>query len=364
MIAKTLHYADIVLMPENTIDFLEFVSGDTGIQYDYFDSVNSYENHNLIKSYSISNPRETVGYIALYNFDSLNCTANIFGKIRCKQNYGDIIKAFLALLRYAFSELKLKKINLIYRHDNYFYDDVCLHLGFIREGVQRGQLNCDGKFVDLKIYGMLDYEFLRLASSKYKRMFAWDYSFDPRHVMPLSLAKHFNCRVSTNSIDNPNRAYFNDWLYEFVMNKEVDNNNLLKYKDVTFPVSIFDQASKFDCFSCTGQVIEVPQGCYNELLLVTTALFGYKQTVVTAIYDDDSREESEFSVGDWCDRIVRNEYIIHIGAACRELGSRSNMIKCDAYIYLQRVQLNPNKNLRKLIFPKNHDIFIFAGSLC
>ena len=74
---------------------------------------------------------------------------------------------------------------------------------------------------------------------------------------------------------------------------------------------------------------------------------------------------SVFNIGDWCEKIARDEHIIHYAAACRELGQKSNMVKCDAFVYLQRVHINWDKLLKRLIFPmESNEIFIFAGALC
>lgn len=362
MDGSVLRYADITLEPVDLRDMVEFDTGYTEIQYDYFDSIVSRDGNCLVEAYRIGNQTGTVGYAVLYHMDATNGTADIYGKISGKQYYGDFIKAFLALLGHAFTERNLKKLSLIYRQDNYFFDDVCKHLCFIREGLLRGQLDCGGRRFDINVYGMLDYEYRRLAAGLYMKMFAWDYSFYPKNVVQLDLAGHFNRRLFTNSLDNPNNARINDWLREYVMNRTVPEEHCLVYKDVKFPVRIFDPGFKFDCFLCGKQEISVPEGRYTDLLLVATAQFGNRQTYITAVYEDGTREECEFSVGDWCERITRNEHIIHYAAACRNLGWNSNMVKCDAFVYLQRVNIDSNKRLKKLIFPmEENEIFIFAG---
>jgi len=358
-----LRYADVTLESIDPNQTIEFDAGDTGMQYDYFDSAISGGDRS-VEIFRIINQTESIGHVALYRLDFLNRTANIYGTISRNQYYGDFIKALLALLEYAFTNLHLKKLNFVYRQDNYFFDDVCKHLDFVREGLLRGQLSFNEKSVDINVYGMLDYEYKRLSTSTYKRLFAWDYSFNPSVIMYLDLSNQFNRRLFTNSIDNPNHAWINDWLGEYVMNRSFTKDHCLTYKNVKFKVSIFDPETEFDCFSCSNQEVTISDGNYSELLLVTTAQFGFKQTFITAEYTDGSVEECEFTVGDWCDKIVRNEHIIHYAAACRNLGRESNMIKCDAFIYLQRVHINPDKVLHKLIFPKNDDIFIFAGALC
>lgn len=250
MDGRTLRYADIMLEPVGLGEMIEYGTDDTGIQYDYFDSVAPKDGDCLAEPYKIINQTGTVGYVALYHIDITNGTADIYGRISEKRYYSDFIKAFLALLRHAFTERKIEKLCLV-------------------------------------------------------------------------------------------------------------------YKGIKFPVQIFDPSSGFDCLLCGKQEISVPEGRYTDLLLVATAQFGDRQAYITAVYEDGTSEECRFDVGDWCNKIVRDEHIIHYAAACRNLGWKSNMVKCDAFVYLQRVRINSYKGLKKLIFPmEDSEIFIFAGALC
>lgn len=359
-----LHYANVMLMPATINKLLLLPSEDADIKYDFFDYVISNNIDSATIAYMIHNPTSVIGYVALYCYDSINRTANIYGRITNRTYYGDFVKAFIALLKYAFIELRLNKLTFCYRQDNYIFDEICENLHFIREGLLRGQLYFQDKSYDINLYGMLNYEYQRLASSWYKRMFSWDYDFSPRDVVQLSLTALFNRRLFTNSLDNPNRAQTNDWIGEFALNRTIINDNCLEYKNIKFPVRIFDQDFEFDCFSCAKQEISVNEGQYSDLLIIATAQFGDKQTHITAEYSDGSVEEMVFTVGDWCAKIARDEYVIHYAAACRQLSWNTNMIKGDAHVYLQRVRLNGEKTLCKLIFPNEHDIFIFAGGLC
>ena len=362
---RTLRYADITLEPACLGGMLGFGTGDTGIRYDCFDSIAPREGDGLAEAYRIRSQREAIGYMALYHMEADRHTALIYGKISGKQYYGDFVKSFLALMGHAFTGLGLRKLVLAYRRDSYLFDDVCRHLGFIREGLLRGQLDCGGELLDVNVYGMLRHEYQRLAAGTYRRMFAWDYGFEPEGVALLDLTGHFNRRLFTNSLDNPNHARINDWLREYVMNRTVPEEHFLEYKGIRFPVRIFDIDSEYDCLLCGRQEISVPEGRYTDLLLVATAQFGDRQAYITAAYGDGTREECAFHVGDWCSSIVRDGHAIHHAAACRELGWKSSMVKCDAHLYLQRVRLNPEKWLEKLIFPmEDNEIFVFAGALC
>lgn len=183
--------------------------------------------------------------------------------------------------------------------------------------------------------------------------------------MQLDLTGYFNRRLFTNSLNNPNHARINDWLEEYVMNRAVLEEHCLTYQDIKFPVRIFDPSSGFGCFLCGKQEISVPEGRYTDFLLVATAQFGDRQAYIIAVYEDGTREECRFRIGDWCNRIPSDEHIIHHAATCRELGRGSNMVRCGANLYLQRLHINSDKQLRELVFPmENDEIFVFAGALC
>lgn len=360
-----LKYADITLrkvVPNEAIKLDR--NSDTEIKFDYYDSSVTNSCNDSLLIYSIYYQENCVGMISLYQIDNVNRIANIYGYVYNKRHYFELIKALLLFLKYSFTELSMNKLYFLYREDNHFFDEVCSTLGFVREGLLRGQLTCGKTSIDVNLLGMLDYEYRRLSKSEYKRMFSWDYSFDPHDVEQLNFTYHFNRRLFTNSIDNPNHAWINDWLGEYVLNQEIPDDRCLHYKGIRFQVNIFNYDYDFDCFSCNNQKINVACANYSDLLLITTAQFGYKQEFIIAEYEDETREECEFTISDWCDKTIRDEHVIYSAAACRCLGPGANMIKCHAFVYLQRVKLDSSKILRRIIFPDNHDIFIFAGALC
>ena len=170
----------------------------------------------------------------------------------------------------------------------------------------------------------------RYKQSEYSRMFTWDGSYIPKECIHVNIDALLNCRSFTNSLDNPNHALMNDGLYEFALNKSIGNDNCLIYKDISFPVKIFDTESKYDSLICCGQLIDVPTGCYRDILLISTAQFGYKEAYVSLTYADGETEKIEFTVSDWCERVLRDEYIIHYAYGCRQLGWGGNVIKGDS----------------------------------
>ena len=371
---KTLCYADILLKPIPPQEALSIPAGDACLPIDRFDRVLSLGKDLLLYGiFKASEKAGLLGVVSLYDLSEDGRTASIYGKIGRLSDYGTLIKGFLALFSYAFSTLGLKKLTLVCREDNDLLGDVCLSLGLVSEGLLRGQFfpnpekdpfASGDEAISLKVYGLLDYEYRRLAAAEYRKLFAWDYGFDPQNALPLDWSPLFNRRIFTDSLSNPNGARINDWLSEFAMNRERPESGLLTYKAVGFPVKIFDPDAIYDCLSCEKQEISLPAGRYSDLLLVATAQFGGKELLLTAVYDDGSREECGFYVGDWCDRLVRTGYVLHTAAACRYLGANSNLIKGDAFLYLVRVKTDPCRRLFRLILPDNPDVFLFAGALC
>lgn len=169
-----------------------------------------------------------------------------------------------------------------------------------------------------------------------------------------------NCRCFTNSLDNPNQALLNDNFMEFCLNREENIGTCLKYKNAIFPVNVFDMRYKYDVFKCYGQIVTVTEVIYEDLLTVATAQFGYQQSYIDLLYSDGSTKTVKFNISDWCENILRDEYVIHYARGCRSLGNNANIIKCDCFLYLKKVPLSAGKKLRAVKFPDNKNIVVFA----
>lgn len=351
-------YRDITLEKSNYDNVKDIDCNDIEIKYDWFDCYS--QESEVTEIFSIIKNESPVGYIAMYNKDDINRNISIYGKVAAKQFLGDFLKAILSVMDYIFTRLYFNRVNFIYREDNYCFDDVCRFLYFVKEGVLRNCICGDDRFVNLNIYGILAYEYRQYLNNEYKRMFTWDYEYEPKDYIHINIDDELNCRSFTNSLDNPNSALMNDSLYEFALNKSINPNNYLEYKKVRFPVKIFDISSKYDSLICKGQVIDVPIDRYKEILFIATAQFGYKETYFTVEYSDDEVEIVPLALSDWCECVLRDEYIIHHAYGCRRLDEKENMIKCDSYLFLKRIEFRTNKAIKKIEFPKNQDILIYS----
>ena len=111
--------------------------------------------------YAIEVEGDHVGNIGLHGIDRGNRKASIgivIGeKGRWSKGYGT--DAMMTVLRYAFRDLHLHKVNL----DVIDYNERAIHVyakcGFVREGVRREELWKRGRFVDLVRMSMLEHEF-------------------------------------------------------------------------------------------------------------------------------------------------------------------------------------------------------------
>ncbi len=354
-------YNDIELNKIEYGNITDHHSADTDIKYDWFDYCMSNEKSADI--YDIKKQNIDVGYAALYSYDGTNRSVYLYGKVSEKQYFGDLLKAILSVMDYAFTSLKVNKINFVYREDNYIFDDLCRFLHFVKEGILRNYLLTNNEYSNLNVYGLLLSEYREYKASEYKRMFTWDNDYTPTDYINIDIYDEFNCRSFTNSLDNPNHARMNDWLNEFALNKAVNQDDCLIYKDIRFPVKIFDMKSRYDSLICQGQVIEVPEDRYEDILFVATAQFGYKETYLSVVYSDGKVENVEFTLSDWCERVLRDEYVIHHAYGCRRLGLSTNVIKCDSFLFLKRIAINSDKSITQIKLPLNQDILVYSVAL-
>lgn len=354
-------YNDINLNKIEYGNIPDYYSSDTDIKYDWFDYCMS--SGKTAEIYAIEKQNIDVGYSALYNLDETNRSVCIYGKVTEKQYFGDLLKAVLSLMDYSFTSLRVNKINFVYREDNYFFDDLCRFLCFTKEGILRNHLLADDEYINLNVYGLLSSEYQSHHTSEYKRMFTWNNDYTPKDYINIDIHNKFNCRSFTNSLGNPNHALMNDALDEFALNKEVNHANCLTYKDVKFPVEIFDMKSEYDSIICQGQIIDVPEDRYKDILFVATAQFGYKETYLSVIYSDGEVENVEFTLSDWCERVLRDEYVIHHAYGCRLIGWGTNVIKCDSFLFLKKIAVRSDKVITQVKLPVNQDVLIYSMAL-
>lgn len=354
-------YNDIGLNKTEYSSVTEHNTADTDIKYDWFDYYMS--NGKSVEVYAIEKQNIAVGYVALYDHDGILGSVCLYGKVFEKQYFGDLLKSILSVMEYAYTSLKVSKIYFVYREDNYFFDDLCRFLRFIKEGILRNHLLTSNEYFNLNVYGLLLSEYQGYKVSEYKRMFTWNNNYTPKEYINVDIHDKFNCRSFTNVLNNPNHALMNDGLNEFALNKAVSKDDCLTYKDIRFPIKIFDMKSRYDSLICQGQVIDIPEDRYEDILFVATAQFGYKETYIAIEYSDGEVENVEFTLSDWCERVLRDEYVIHYAYGCRRLSWGTNVIKCDSFLFLKRIAVRSDKAITQIKLPVNQDILVYSMAL-
>lgn len=80
-------------------------------------------------------------------------------------------------------------------------------------------------------------------------------------------------------------------------------------------------------------------------------------------YSDGEVENVEFTLSDWCERVLRDEYIIHCAYGCRRLGWGANVLKCDSFLFLKRITVCSNKSITRIRLPVNQDMLVYSMAL-
>ena len=105
-----------------------------------------------------------VGVISLTDIDWKNRSATHGIKLANKENRGKGLgtDALMALMRYAFEELQLHRLNTTWFVDNLPSKRMHLKCGWVEEGVQREYVFKRGKYHDLTVAGVLESDYRAL----------------------------------------------------------------------------------------------------------------------------------------------------------------------------------------------------------
>ena len=108
---------------------------------------------------------ETIGTVSLLDIDWKNRKAGVGVKIATSQNRGNGYgtDALMAILRYAFDELNLHRIDSSWLSYNKRSEAMQRNCGFREEGIRREYLFKDGAYHDLVIAGILEQEYRDLV---------------------------------------------------------------------------------------------------------------------------------------------------------------------------------------------------------
>lgn len=106
---------------------------------------------------------EILGLVSLVSIDHLNQSAEFHIMIGNKENQGKGLGTFavMQMLKHAFDNLNLQRVELTVLEDNERARHLYEKVGFVQEGVKRSARYKKGKFVNMMIYSVLKAEFNR-----------------------------------------------------------------------------------------------------------------------------------------------------------------------------------------------------------
>ena len=103
---------------------------------------------------------EYVGNVNLHSIDKKNGTFSVsFYFLKRERKKGYATNAVALIVHYAFSELRLNKLNVCVNEGNEASENLIQRIGCKPEGIWRENVFYDGKYVDVMLYGMTGDEF-------------------------------------------------------------------------------------------------------------------------------------------------------------------------------------------------------------
>ena len=119
------------------------------------------------------NSDEQIGLMYLYNIDEFNRSAYIDGFTINNCYTKELIHGFIHLIRKSFSELNLNKIYTMHICGTSYYPRIFDFLKLVQEGLLRNDVNINGKYHNIYVYGLLRHEYLRNynTENKLKKLF-------------------------------------------------------------------------------------------------------------------------------------------------------------------------------------------------
>lgn len=137
------------------------------INYDvdnkWFDSYMNNRNTN-IRCSIVEDDDKILGLVSLVSIDYMNQSAELHIMIGNEENQNKGIGTFAVktILKHAFLNMNLNRIELTVLEDNLRAQHLYEKTGFIKEGTKRKSKYKNGKFVDMLMYSVLREEFIQI----------------------------------------------------------------------------------------------------------------------------------------------------------------------------------------------------------
>ncbi len=122
-----------------------------------------------------------------------------------------------------------------------------------------------------------------------------------------------------------------------------------------------DVASDAHLVETRGQTIDLPDGRFDSLALLATTVNSDKSETLTVVYTDDSTDEIEFNLTDWCVGTKFGEVPV-VRAPYRHM-TAGILRDCNPQIFLVRYEVDSSKTVDELRLPNRPTLYVVAATL-
>jgi len=168
--------------------------------------------------------------------------------------------------------------------------------------------------------------------------------------VPIDISASFNASATRGAegLDGYGNVYPADKLPR--------NGQGLKPGSPPFDLPDFTKIEK-NVVTAAGQTLKTPDGKYSALYVLAVATDGDQESKLLLGYGQQ-KVEAAFKISDWCRKPKFGEVQ---AASYARVSGENETARCK--LYIQKVALDPAKNLSSITLPVNERIHIFAMTL-
>lgn len=168
--------------------------------------------------------------------------------------------------------------------------------------------------------------------------------------VPIDISASFNASATggAEGLDGYGNAY--------PAGKLPQDGKSLKPGSPPFDLPDFTKAGK-NVLTAAGQTLKVADGKYSALYVLAAATGGDQKSKLILGYAEQ-KADAAFKISDWCGKPAFGEVQV---ASYERVSGENETAQCK--LYIQKIVLDPAKNLGGITLPTNKKIHIFAMTL-
>jgi hypothetical protein len=123
------------------------------------------------------------------------------------------------------------------------------------------------------------------------------------------------------------------------------------------------KGAQFDNITCTGQVLEVPQGIYGYLLILGCAEWGNFSDTLAVEFDDGDTEVIKIEFTDWANIPVFGEKTAWQGQGAERTKDGIHIMNLSLHLFAKPFPIRTEKQVRSIKLPDCPNLHFFAITL-